>query len=277
MPSALSALPTSSGSWPASTNDSTLAFSVCGADQADAVDVGQSRSGVLEQCMLVGRDAFDANPFDVAQRLAETDGVGDVAGARLELVGRPLIQRAFQRDVGDHVAAALPRRRLLERVLACRRARRYRWGRRSCGRRTRRSPRRVLHVDRDVRNRLRAVDQHPRAVTVTQFDDLLAPVTVPSALETCVAATSFVFGPSRSSNSDINRLPASSTGATLQHRTGLLRKQLPRNDVGVMFQVGDDDLVAGPQVLAAPRVGHQVDGLGGAADEDDLLALATRR
>ena len=40
-----------------------------------------------------------------------------------------------------------------------------------------------------------------------------------------------------------------------------------------MLQVGDDDLVAGQQMLAAPGVGHQVDRFGGAAHEDDLFVL----
>ncbi len=123
--------------------------------------------------MLVGRDALDAQPLHVAQRLGKPDGVGDVAGAGLELGRRPLIQRTFRRDVGDHVAAALPRRRLGQRFLGA-----------------------VEHadsggavdlvsgeheevgaefrdVDRHVLNRLSAVDQHPGAVAVTQFDDLV--------------------------------------------------------------------------------------------------------
>ena len=67
--------------------------------------------------MLVGRDAVDARPLDIAQRFPEPDGVGDVAGAGLELARRPLIQRAFQGHIGDHVAAALPRWRLGKRFL----------------------------------------------------------------------------------------------------------------------------------------------------------------
>src|ERR1700731_1105303 len=82
----------------------------CGAHQADTRDVGQPRSRVVQQRALVRGDALQAQPLDVPQRLSEADGVGDVAGAGLELAGRPLIQRAFQRHVGDHVAAALPRR-----------------------------------------------------------------------------------------------------------------------------------------------------------------------
>ena len=47
---------------------------------------------------------------------------------------------------------------------------------------------------------------------------------------------------------------------------------LPGHDVGVMVQFGDDHLVAGCQVLSAVGLRHEVDTLGGATHEDDLLA-----
>jgi hypothetical protein len=39
----------------------------------------------------------------------------------------------------------------------------------------------------------------------------------------------------------------------------------------VVLDPGDDDLVALLPIAAAPALGDEVDGLGGAADEDDLL------
>ena len=48
---------------------------------------------------------------------------------------------------------------------------------------------------------------------------------------------------------------------------------LPRHDVGVVFEVADDDLVTRTDVLAAPAFGHQVDGLGGAAHKDDFVHI----
>ena len=47
---------------------------------------------------------------------------------------------------------------------------------------------------------------------------------------------------------------------------------LPRHDVGVMLEPGDDDLVVLADVAAPPRLRDQVDALGRAADEDDLVA-----
>ena len=62
--------------------------------------------------MLVGADPVDADPLDVAQRPGQSDRVGDVPGARLELVGRPLIERSLQpvdlaSSLGDTVAGMI--------------------------------------------------------------------------------------------------------------------------------------------------------------------------
>ena len=48
------------------------------------------------------------------------------------------------------------------------------------------------------------------------------------------------------------------------------RDELPGDEVRVMLELGDHDRVPGTEVLEPPRVGDQVDRLGGAAGEDDL-------
>ncbi len=48
---------------------------------------------------------------------------------------------------------------------------------------------------------------------------------------------------------------------------------LPRHQVGVVLHLGEQNFVARPQKLAAPRVGHQVDRHRRAGGEDDLFAL----
>lgn len=58
-------------------------------------------------------------------------------------------------------------------------------------------------------------------------------------------------------------------GNHLQLRADLLGQLLPRHDVGVMLKVGDHDLVAGTDVLAAPGLCDQVDRFGGAPGKDD--------
>ncbi len=83
-----------------------------GPDQAHPGDGGQPWGGVVQQGVFVGGDPVDTDLFDVADRFAQSDGIGDVSGAGLELVGQALIQGAFDGDIGDHVAPALPGRRL---------------------------------------------------------------------------------------------------------------------------------------------------------------------
>jgi hypothetical protein len=53
--------------------------------------------------------------------------------------------------------------------------------------------------------------------------------------------------------------------------TRLLGEQLPRHDVRVVLEPGYEDLVSGDQPRARVGLGDQVDPLGGAAHEDELL------
>ena len=57
-------------------------------------------------------------------------------------------------------------------------------------------------------------------------------------------------------------------------RAGSLGNHLPRDDIGVVFERGDQDLVARLEVGAAPTAGDEVDPLGHAAHEDDFLGIA---
>ena len=53
----------------------------------------------------------------------------------------------------------------------------------------------------------------------------------------------------------------------------LLDEELPRDEVGVVLHLGQDDRVAAGDVAPAPRVGDEVDRLGRVAGEDDLVAV----
>ncbi len=134
-----------------------------------------------------------------------------------------------------------------------------------------------LHVDRHVRDGLRAVDEHARAVAMRHRRSSRAPATmVPSAFETCV-------------NDDEPRPRAEQLLVLLeddlaaivdrrdpQARALLGAELLPGDDVGVVLEPGDDDLVARADVAPAPALRDEVDRLGRAADEDDVLASTAR-
>jgi len=60
----------------------------------------------------------------------------------------------------------------------------------------------------------------------------------------------------------------------LQHRALPLAQEVPRHDVGMMFENGDDDLVARADYRRGEGRGDEVDGLGRALGEDDLFRPA---
>ena len=55
---------------------------------------------------------------------------------------------------------------------------------------------------------------------------------------------------------------------------GLLAYHLPGHDVRVVFQMSDQDFIAGPQQRPRIALRHQVDRFGGSAQEDDFVARA---
>ena len=59
-------------------------------------------------------------------------------------------------------------------------------------------------------------------------------------------------------------------GHRLHHGAGLFGHQLPGHDVGVVLEPGEQDFIAALQARARIGLRHEVDGLGGAAREDDF-------
>ncbi len=96
-------------------------------------------------------------------------------------------------------------------------------------------------------------------------------VTVPSALETCVIETMRVLRIEQLFIFLENDLAAIVDRRDAQPGAGLGAEHLPGHDIGVMLEPGDDDLVALSHIAAAPGLGDEIDALGRAAHEDDVL------
>ena len=109
------------------------------ADDADAGNVAEALGGIVQQMLLVGGDR-------VAGRSPRRNR-GPRPGrwprrwrrAGLELVGQLVVGRLLEAHRANHVAAALVGRHQLQVLRPCRKARRCRSGRKSCGRRRRRN------------------------------------------------------------------------------------------------------------------------------------------
>ena len=77
-----------------------------------------------------------------------------------------------------------------------------------------------------------------------------------------------------SSAAQIEQADVAGDGQVSELRAGALGQQLPRHDVAVVLHLGEQDHVAGLDVLRAPGLRDEVDALGGAAREDDFVGAA---
>ena len=253
IPSRSSALPTSSARQPSTRNETTPARSRGCADQPHAGNASQTRHGRLDQFVLVRARSPPCRCGRDSRSPRQAHGVGDVAGAGLEAFRRGLIERALEGDVGDHVAAALPGRHGVEhRLLAVDHADARR-ARTSCGPRARRSRRRAparrCACARPIARRRPAPARRGDAPTAIISR---AGVTVPSALETVrqrddagARVEELLIFVEPDVAVIVDRRDA-------QLRAGRGAKLLPGHDIGVVLQLGDDDLVAGPARCGGP-------------------------
>jgi hypothetical protein len=129
----------------------------------------------------------------------------------------------------------------------------------------------VLHVHGHVHGGLRAVDQHRNAALMGDLDDFLhrhhrskrvGHVGDGDHLRARRQRLDEVLDVQRAVI--VHRHPT-------DVRAAMLAVEVPRHDVGVVFENGDDDVIALAHHHAAETLRHEVDGVSGVAGEDDLL------
>jgi hypothetical protein len=129
------------------------------------------------------------------------------------------------------------------------------------------------HVDAAVRHGLRPVDEHGDLARVGEPDDALDRVDRAEGVRD--VADGDELRPLREQGLEGVHLQLAAVvdRRDAQGRAGLLAEHLPGHDVGVVLEVGDQHLVARAHALPPEGPGHQVDGLGGVADEDRLAGV----
>src|SRR5260221_14224156 len=96
--------------------------------------------------------------------------------------------------------------------------------------------------------------------------------TVPTAFETWLNATTRVRDPTRPRRASRSTLVLGER--TYPERgTACTRHLLPRNEIGVMLEPGDDDLVAGLNIGVSPCGRHEGEGLRRSAREDEAIRV----
>ncbi len=228
---------------------------------------------VSGQCPLVGANMVHADRGQVIERGAEADGGGDVRRAGLEFPGHVVEGRAAKVDLADHLAAAHERRHLLEQLAP--RPERARTGRAEhlvAGEDIEVAAK-VNDIDGGMRHRLRAVDEHERAGGLRLGDHLLDGVDGADAVRDVRERDELGPRPQEHLEALLVEPPIVVDGHELQVGVLLLAEQLPRDEVGMMLELGQDDGVGLAQVATTPAVGDKVDRLGRVAHEDDLVVV----
>ena len=132
----------------------------------DPVELDEALDRVTRRDLLVLLDRLEADLGDVVDRGAHAEGLDERGRAGLELVREVVPGRLLDRDLADHLAAHLERRHALEQLAPA--VERARAGRPA--ELVRREAEEVaaerLHVDAAVRDGLRGVDDHDRALLV---------------------------------------------------------------------------------------------------------------
>ena len=242
-----------------------------GADHAHAGDVLQRARAVLQQRLLVGVDARESDALDIFDRRGQRDCAGDVGRAGLEALRRRREGGVVEGDGADHVAATLPRRHVAQQLGATVERADAGGAVELVAREGVEVAANRLHVHRLVGHGLGAIDQHERADRVRaprhrghRIDRAERVRHVGDRQQPGAFAEQALEGRHVELAVVLHR-------DHLEHRAGLLAHELPGHDVGVVLHGAEQDLVACGQARSAPALRHQVDRLGGAAGEHDLV------
>ncbi len=181
--------------------------------------------------------------------------------------------RSAEVDLADHVAAGHERRHRLEQLPPRpERARARRAEHLVPGERVEVGADR-LDIDGDVRHGLCAVDQDQRAGLVGLRGHLGDRVDGAEGVRDVGERHELRLQPEQDVEHVLAEDPVVGDRDELEVAVHLLREELPRDEVRVVLHLGEHDRVAARDVAAAPRVGDEVDRLGGVAGEDDLVAV----
>ena len=243
-------------------------------EDAQAGDLGHPRERVARDPALVVVGGLHPDLVDPAQRRGEADRLRDRRGAGLEAGGRIGVGRPLRGHLADHRATAEERRHLGEQLQPPPE-------RADPGRPVGLVPGEGVEVDpelgdvnRQLRRRLRPVDEHQGACRVGQLGDLgdrveraehVRDVGHRDELRLAGERGLEVLADQRSVVVDADPVDLGAHG---------LGELLPGNDVGVVLHHGQHQPIAGSDVRLAPRSRHQVDRLGRVADEDQLATVA---
>ena len=247
-----------------------------GADDLDKVELHELAHQVVDECLLACLDVFVAHRVDqVIKRRACGEDAGGVLRAGLELLGDGRPDGVLLGDRIDHLAAGKHGRHGVEQVhLAPQHADAH--GAHGLVRaKGKEVGAQIGHIDRHVRQRLRAVDDQIAAVLVHELAEILDRVLDAQHVRDLTHGQDLGLGTHLGQNL-LGRELAGLGGVEVDELgAGFAADLLPRDQVGVVLHDGDDDLVARLEDRGSKALGDQVERLARVAGEDDLVGLGS--
>ena len=237
--------------------------------EAQAGDPCEGGGGGADEGLFVGLDGGQAECVDVVERGGQCDCPLDVGGAGLVLERGVLPGGAGEGDLADHLAAAAPRGQRVQQLAPAPEHADPGGGVDLVAGEGEEIGAERADVDRQVGDRLGGVDDHQRAGLAGgggQLGDRVdgaEGVGDPADGEHRGAA-----GQEGVEGVEVKHAVVVA-GDDAQGGAGALAEHLPRDDVGVVFEGGDEDLGARADA-GGEEVGGEVDRVGAAGGEDDL-------
>ena len=244
---------------------------MAGSEDAEAGNFLQQIDGLTGQGLVVLENGGASDPVNVVGGGTESDGLGNGGRAGLEAVGGGLEFAVGEADAGNHFAPAVEGFHGREDVPSAPkdadpgRAAHFVAGERQ------KIAAEFAHVEREVAGALRRINQRsdpgqprPGAEFGGGIDRAERVRDVNEGENFHRAGEEFVkvrqIEESIGSHRDEAQACAFAFG-----------QELPRHEVAVMLHLGEENDVARAHMGVAPGAGHQVDALGRAAGEDDLV------
>ena len=257
-------------------HNAVVVVPVDGTDDLDKVELHEFAHQIVDECLLAGLDVLVAHRVDqVVKCRACGEDAGGVLRAGLELLGDGSPDGVLFGDRVDHLAAGEHGRHGVEQVhLAPQHADAH--GAHGLVRaKGKEVGSQIGHVDRHVRQRLRAVDDQIAAVLVHELAEVLDRILDAQDVGDLTHGQNLGLGTHLGKNLLGGELAGLGGVEVDELGAGLAADLLPRDQVGVVLHDGDDDLVARFEHCGCKALGDQIERLARVAGEDDLVGLGS--
>ena len=244
-----------------------------GTEDADAGEFGEGGAGEFAEAVVVGADRGASEGVEVVEGGVEADGVGDVGGAGFVALGGGFPGGAFVGDVDDDAAAGLVGGHRIQKLATSVEDADAGGAGHLVSAEGHEVAADGLDVDRLVSDGLRGVDEREGADGAGfgaegggVVEDAEGVGEVGEGEELHLRGEELIESVEVEAEFGVG----AEDGDVFEGGAGAEGELLPRDEVGVVLHLGGEDDVAGLEVGVAPGSGDEVDGLGGAAGEDDL-------